>query len=385
MLLLFIGITSKGGTLDTILKTTILGTLCFYIFFKAYRERIKININSFFIWFLYIISQLVTLIININETPPSMSSIISKILYPAISIFVFIILLKKEKLEKKDLVNFLNLFVGAIVFMCIYNLYTNWFAMRNIFAVSSAYGNEMRSFLDSNHVFGFYIFIGIISCLVIINQCKKKQKWYYFIIVFLAFNLITTFSRTSTMSLIIFILLMSIQNANKKGLRTLMILGTVILLIFSIPPIEDYVIKVFFKLESGLSHRDEIYAVGWNIFKSGNILFGNGYDNPIEILRTRLDRGGFHNTYISLLAYGGIVMFSFFIGLIVFSLKIAMNIKKHDKFMGSVFLSLIISILSYSVAENMIFFFSSATYFIATCFCILIPLYYRNYLMSKNC
>ena len=157
------------------------------------------------------------------------------------------------------------------------------------------------------------------------------------------------------------------------------------LIIFFVPSINSFVFNNLVRAESGVTGRSSVWEFGINLLQKNNIIVGLGYDEPHHLLTmSYFEISSFHSTFLTLMLCGGILLFFSFLGIIIYSLYVALKIKYYNKKIGLFFISIIIVYLCYGVTESQIIFFSSSTNFVATSFVCLIPTYILNYYKGKS-
>lgn len=375
-----ISMSSNRGTLDILVKFTLFSMLFFYAIFNT--GNLKISSTKVLLLIAYAFFQVITF--GLTENVFSITSLVTPI-FSIGFVFIFFIILDKQELPTVELLKFLNYFIFSVTIMSLYNSVVLWPIFSNVFKISNAYGNEMSSFLISNHEFALYLILGTISCLIHINKKTNRNNIYIFCIFFFLINLITTFSRTSFLALFLCITTIVILLKNKYLFKYVLLLISLMLLIKNNPNINNYIINIVFK-KNNLAGRDVLIGYGISLFKDQSLLnklLGIGFKNTSLNAMIATGNLSFHNGYLTLLLNGGIIMFLFFLIIIIYSFSEALKCMKYDLFFGSVYCSLLILALSIMITNTTIPFFSSITSFTLTVFCFVIPKYHFNHLKSK--
>lgn len=370
--------------LDVIVKCCLMAIPIFYALSVTKRNN-KYRVSSLLFLIFYFVSQIITVIIN--EEILSLSVIVT-ILFTSLSYFIYMIMLDHEQLSLKQLINLYDSFIICTVILALYNITFCWSRFSQILKISNAYGHETSSILKSNHEFALYLIFGIIMCIFCIKKKENRKSIikYYLCILLLLINLVSTFSRTSILSLL-FCLLVLIYFYNKKVLpKYILAIGLLVLFIIITPPIRTYVSEVIMK-DNTDARRLILLAYGANLIRSLDPLhqlYGIGYTNFGTELYHTLQSTSLHNSYLTIMINGGILELAFYASIIISTFKTAKDCRKYDKFSGSLFLGFIVLSLLFMTTATSIIFTSQLDSYTLTMFGIIIPKYYKNYVTSTS-
>ena len=374
---------SKGDNFDSFVKTVIIISLILFAIIYSFKKNINISKNDML--FLLVYSLTIILIFITNDL--SNSSILSLIpyIYPIVLMFVFLVLFGKEELTEINLVTIMKFMTFYVLYMCIYNFIINYDSIININIVTRSYEMNYASFFNNRNTFAFYLVYGLCCSFSLFNSFNQNKKIYLPIFLFLLLNLILTLSRTGLICVFLFILISVLINSTKKQKMFYFIaLLLLVYSLFSLPQISSFFEKNLIRSSSGLSGRNEIWSYGSNLLKD-NYLLGLGFNKPIELLsNSYLSTSSFHNTYLTILLYGGILYVIANIFLWLQSITYVLFIKKHNKKIYYIMLGFILIYFVYGFTETQVLFFSSSVSFVSTCFISLISKYINNYYNNYN-
>lgn len=378
-------IDAKGNVYDSLWKIFILGVLIVFAFFKSLKVKQKISKKKLFFWGVFVLISSITLIFN-GDLENFNSSIMVSFFFPIICSFIFLVLFGQQTIDERGLEKFLKMFIFYVLYMCIYNFIVNFDVISNFMNISSAYQVDIASFYNNRNTFAYYLIFGIISTTMLIKSYEVNKNVYLPILLFFIINIILTLSRTAMLSVLIFYFILFLFNSKRKQKITLFLLIGICLMIVSfVPSINSFVFNNLVRADSGVTGRGAVWNFGVDLLRKSNMFFGLGYDEPHMLLTmSYLGISSFHSTFLTLLLCGGLLLFSCFLGIILYSFIIAVKIKYYNKKIGLFFVSIIMVYLCYGVTESQIIFFSSSTNFVATSFVCLIPTYVLNYYKGKR-
>lgn len=283
------------------------------------------------------------------------------------------------KVKQCDFLYFFEKFFYFVFIACIYNLIINNKIIFNAFNIQNKY-IHISSFFPHRNAFGQFLFLGIVSNIYMI--IKKKDKKLYFALMFLFFNLIFSFSRTSIFTTIIFCMLFIMFNIkNKKQLIKIVccgIIGVVIIttIVMTNEKILDFLNQNVFRVSDGLTGRDKIWEVALELLDEGKIFTGYGLGSSSAILNN-FNLSNSHNTYLEALIVGGIVLFLLYVICYIFVFDAIRKIK--DKQIRDLYLSFYFSFIIYCFFEKVLIFSTGYAAVFFTIFFVIIPI-----MMSQN-
>lgn len=368
---------------DLVIKLIVLVLLTAYFLFRD----VHIKKNNLLIWLIFTIYFFMMMVLMSDNL--SFSTIIFYI-FPVLFSFLTLVCHSETEISKKYYLYFLNLFIIIVLYMTLYSVFFQTEHFTNIFSINNAYGNELSSFLTSNHEYGMNLVFGIIASFI----CYKEVKWkgnkkliYVFIIALFGINLILTFSRTSYLALVTFftIYLLLSKRLLVKGASVFIAL-VVIYIIFSNGFLYNYIFKILLK-----SNNDAGRFVMWESalkeflnFPIINQFFGKGYEQISSNYSLRFGHDNLHNMFAQNLVMWGFFGFSYFIGILFSSIRNGIKIKKYDKEMFSVFIAMIFCSVAIMITNTTCIMTSSLNSYMLTIFTIIIPKYVINSIYNSK-
>jgi len=371
------GLYQQYPILDVIWKAVILLYLIAYAAYKAPRPlRIYGGYWAFFLGFL--LYQVLNPIVS-GDLPASLSDIVALIIPPTL-FFIFMILFNNVSMNAKVFEKFLKLFIAFVIFACVFNFVVNYGVITSITSDVEGYQLALSSFFDNRNTFGFYLFLGIVSNIFLLLNKQTRSVILYTTLAIMLTSLLLTLSRTSIIALIVCLTcFLILQNRTMLYVKGFLIAGAMGLVIILSPSLLGFIKENIIRADSGLTGRDYVYSSALNIAQDTNILFGAGYNSSIETLNQSTGYSSTHNSYLSVLVRGGVILFGMFVMGIIFSIRKILQVRKSNVQLGDLLLSILVGYLIYSFTESRVFFFSSVPDFIVTVFVILVPLYLSNW------
>ena len=375
---------SNRSIVDISVKFLILAILIF----STLKIQISIPVKNLIIFILFAYYMIFSLLVK--EPAITVNSIITYC-FPTILTYLFYVHGYNYKVSKEVYIKYLNLIIITVLVMAVYSIIFDFDKFINALKISNAYGNELSSFLISNHEYALYLFLGLISCMFCYQfssdtQFKKRYLYIIAMIVF-AINLVLTYSRTALLGFVVMLvtyIFIGNNNTVKKYIIACSIIG-VLVLIFS-PSLQEYVMKVVLK-ENTDAGRLEMWNYGMTLFKDSPFfekLTGYGYTAISQNLANYYQHQSFHNAYIQVLLQYGVIGFIFFTGLIVSTVINGIKTFRDNRFVGAMFLSMSISAIVYMLTNTTVFMLSTSDSFMFTIFFAVIPLYVKNAIISKD-
>lgn len=306
-------------------------------------------------------------------------------LYPILTITCIYGLGDEFVINKNQLIWLLNGIILIVLYMVLYAIIFCSDQFTNAFRLSTAYGNELKSFLFSNYEYGLYLAIATTSaiiCFELKHNLPLRKRWQYIVVIpiFMS-NLILTFSRTSIIAMLL-ILLIYCFFGQRSGLKKLIIFGLTafILAIFIIPTLREFFIEIVFK-GNNFSGRDELSSIALEKFLDANWiqkLFGYGDSNIRKIFGDELGHASVHNAYLQiLLSYGAIPLFMLIVFL-TYSVIYCVKLCKYNRFLGVILASMVGFAMVVMTTTTSILFTSPIDSFFLTMFVAIIPKYVGN-------
>ena len=381
-----IGEYTARTTIDTMLKTGLLGFLTIsYIIYVGKNQKIKpLNLALFTV---FMLTQLITLFF---EPSLELSTVVAYV-FPLLFLFLSCVYGDGYKINKKQYVAFLNCVIAVAAYTAIYAIFFESEHFTDAFSISSAYGNELTSFFISNHEYGMYLLAGIISSIVCLEFKKDKplNKKIIYILCILLFvpNLILTYSRTSILAMVGF-LVMYVLFRGKSQIKAGLIF-MIIAMIFSYAiwePFREFILKIVLK-DNDLAGRDNLYQLAIDFYKESDFLhqiFGSGMQVAKRFFSDETSHGSVHNGYLQVLVYYGAVGLIFMVSFILNRINASIKLVKKDRFVGTLVLGLAISCALLMFTNTTVLFNSPIDSFFLTSFFIVIPKYLENDVIGQK-
>lgn len=371
---------ANRSLLDTIVKV---GVFVFVLVFASKYGNFGFTFVAGSCLLLFIVTQAATLLIDQGNIT---SATIITVAFMIIQIIVFLFLLRNETISKNYLIKFCYFIYILAVIMAVYNVvfHSNRFFL-TFASGGGAYGSECKSFLYSNHEFGVYLSIGIISSIWLLINKKLNILLFIISIAFLFANLMSTYSRTAILGLLLALFFVLFFASTKAFVVYSVSIAAALIVILNNSTLYSIFIGKLMKgsFEQGAlfdQGRATQYAGEWDSFQNAsffNKLFGYGY--------TMTGGEGGHNAYLTILNTGGIIMFSFFAFVIILGIYYSVKTIKVEKRTGGLMLGFVAFTLMYMVAQTPILFYSTMDSFFITMVAVLIPKYvYNHYYMEKE-
>ena len=350
--------------------------IIFFFYELSYAGKLKITTDKLFWYFLLCFSTIITFM---NDDIYITFRTVITYFYPILYMFYIYIIGEEFEISGKEYNNFLKLVVFSDLYMSIYSFLFKSFYFTSIFSISMAYGNACSSFLVSNHEYGMYLLFGIAACLYLISENTNSKKIYYICLFVFFINLIVTYSRTSQISALSFLIVNLLLNKNKKKKIIIVIVISAIILSLISFSIKTYILDIIIRPDKNAG-RFELWNYALYQWENGNWLrklWGHGWGIQ-SITLIEYGHKSVHNAFLQLLLTYGICGLTLMIMPIIFSIKDSINILRINRRKGIYFLSLIIAMFFLMFSNTAILFSSPIDSFMMTSFCIVLPKFYYN-------
>jgi len=339
-------------------------------------EKMTQNTVTFSYFLVFFITQMITLITDSGEV--GLSQLIT-IVFMMMEVVIFLIFLFRETCRLSMIEKFCSSLVIVAIVMSFYNMIFNFDTFIYTFSGGGgSYGHECASFLYSNHEFALYLSVSILSLFWSFFRKKTSVLKFAVILTILALNLLSTYSRTAILGLIIALSIL-IFFYDKKIFIYFLIIGIIALIVilnneFLYKLVFKQVLKGTFENEGVLDEeRAGMYVHEMNAFLNGTWfqkIFGQGYAGASKY--------GGHDAYLIVLLTGGVCMMAFFLFIIAFGFYHAYQVLRRDKLLGAFLIGFIVFALLYMFAQTPILFYSSMDSFFVTMIAVMIPFYTSN-------
>ncbi len=368
---------NRGGV-DTMIKAGLILLLAFYFCFNVQRLKIDALVASV----LWAASAVVTLVSSSGIT----FSLLLYYLYPVFLYFIIYAVGWNAQINKKQLVSMMHWVIIMVTYIVIYALIFCRDQFTSAFSITSAYGNELSSFLFSSHEYGMYLAYGIMAIFLCMEFGESISWWkrilYIIGIVAFAVNLVLTFSRTSLVafSAMFAVYMLFCANKTTKRILLLAVLAMGLTIVF-VPQLREFVISIVFK-DGNDAGRGELTELGFSLFKDATLFqkfFGDtGFGNKIS---DASGHGSLHNGYIQMLVSNGLKGVVFLLAIMVTSFrgnKIIQDCSKNEKNLCRIFNGFLVASGLVMFTNTSALFQSSIDSYFLTLFAIIIPKYVRN-------
>lgn len=367
------------STVDLVIKSLLLLYLIFsFIFYPSGKVGIKA------IFFPFVLCLLIPFL---HESYTAKNVII----YAFVIIFTFLTMgnTKQYIITKDQLIWFYNTVIIVMVIASIYSAVFDTSKFLSVSGYTSAYGNELKSFFDSSHIYGLYLSGAIIACLICLDQVKEisKRKYYYISLILLIPNLILTFSRTAIFSTAVFGIVYILLGKNKILKRSVIILSIAAsIVVLTNDAVQKFLFSIVFKA-GNMAGRDTLLNASMNIYNQLLIIdkiFGIGFTEVREELVSLTGWESAHNAYVEILLAFGILGIIWIFGLFFFLLFKYIRLFAIDKKWSVDFLCLLIWCFAMMLTNTFIIFTSSVDSYFLTIFAIVVPQFYANTLLYES-
>ncbi len=364
---------ANRSLVDTLVKITLLFPTILY---SLRHNKLSQGGMMLFYSLVFVLTQCITLLFDTGSF--GLSQVIT-VVFMVMQIVIFLILLYREPCKARMVERFCAWLVTVAAIMSVYNVIFNFRSFSHTFSGGGgSYGYECASFLYSNHEFGLYLSTAIISLFWLFLKKKVRTARFLLALSLLLVNLLSTYSRTAILGLLVALFLLTFFYNKKVFLYLLIISAVCFALIVNIEFLDDLIFKSVLKgtfNNDGVmdEERASMYTKELEAFKQGDLiqkLFGQGYAGA--------SRYEGHNAYLVILLTGGVCMFAFFLFVIAFGLYKAFGVLRRDALMGALLLGYIAFALLYMMAQTPILFYSSMDSFFITMIAIMVPLYVSN-------
>lgn len=289
------------------------------------------------------------------------------------------------ELNRKQLLRLCNMLIVVVTYTALYAVVFCFDQFKNAFSITSAYGNELKSFLFSSHEYGIYLAFAIMAAVLCIELdpelTQKRKGLYYAAIVLFSVNLILTYSRTSLLALAVMMISYMFAFA-KRNLKVALCwsLFIAVLVILIVPALRDFFWQIVMK-ENDDAGRDLLTESALTIFKEGSILeklLGRDFYYVEQYLQTNRGFSSFHNAYVTQLVANGIVGVGIIIVMSILSLRdIYLTIKSGAKYsyVAKFFIGFSVSAIFVMLVNTAVIYASSIDSYFLTLFTSIIPKY----------
>lgn len=309
-----------------------------------------------------------------------------------INILMLYVAFTNLEIEEK----YISIFFGGIVLLglvaCIVNVYL--YKEEIITMFTTAKQISVKSFFAHRNQFAIFLFVAIISNIILIlNSNKKIIKALLFLpLIIFGVSIITTSSRTGIVSTALFIILFfittnSIKITHKFFIVYLLTVTVLSIYVYAVNKYPDIVSCVTDVVENVLirentvktfTGRDTFWKIAEEVLQENktNMFFGIGRFLAIDLIE-QYNVTQYHNFYVEALMTGGIMELAFFVFIHIFTF-VKVMISKIDKKYKMLYLSMLLSLAVYGMFESMSRFSIGCADTICLVFFVTIPLLHSN-------
>ena len=386
ILLIWQNVRSVGNRsgLDTIIKAGLILLLVIYFFSNLQYVKLK----ELACVLVLAVCACFTLFTGSNRT----FSLMLYYLYPVLLYAIVYIGGWNAQINRKQLLTLLHGVVIMVSYIVIYAVLFCRDQFANAFSISTAYGNELSSFLVSSHEYGMYLSMGIMSVILCSELEDKTPLWrkicYLGCLGVFAANLILTFSRTSIIAcsvMIVIYMLTFASKSNRNKLLAVIAVGAVA--IICVPMLQRFFISIVFK-DGANSGRNELAALGLRLYEEATPiqkLLGNADFN--EVIERASEHSNLHNGYIQMLLTNGIKGVVFLVGVIGTAFVGNQFMKQGsavERKLCKMFNGFLLAFCVFMLTTTSTLFYSSIDSYFLTLFAVIIPKYVRNSIKAGN-
>lgn len=370
-----IGGQQARSSMDMIIKLGLIGVLSFYFLARS------LSTSTRFLgkYLVLLASVMMTYFIDPVHTTTTLISYV----FPSLFVLLTYGVGGNQRISIDEYLTYIHWMIYVVLYMIFYSFVFKTSHFTNLNSLTTAYGNELSSFLTSNLEYGMYLTFAVIGCLICLHFEKDSpyRRVFYYIVIGLCFiNLLFSFSRTSIIASLAAVMIYAIS-ANKKSIPFFVGIAMIALLTNNqIPAIRNFITNIVFKGGTA-SGRDSMMQIALAYYSSEstvNKLFGLGYGNGGDIIRGLTNHGSLHNGFIQLLFLNGAFGLAIVVVFLASNIISAMKLIKIDTFLGGIFLALSFLPIIFMMTCTAIVFYSSIDSAMLTIFTIILPHYVKN-------
>lgn len=343
---------------DRISTIWIINSIGFTIFSVAIFSRFSSKrLTTWIIAFLYIVTQLLTLLIHIEYLFGSLKSfgLNINIIVTAVYMVMVFSLLNQELLIMEQIKKiYIQIYIWGLI-ACLFSIVTEHNTIAMVLnSKIGAYSVATRSFFDNKNTYGAFLAMALIAGIFLYQHTRRKR--FLFGETFLFVCLILSFSRAALLLFGVFCIVFFAFKENRSPflnrLMLVVFLGCCIMIILN-STFRSLLFEKIIRSDVGDAGRSIIWHYVFKIFNR------NWYNIPLGIGFSELNMIGIsyiHNIYLEIYFVGGIVKLLFFLAALI---RITINIMRtfhRNSFTGYLGVSVFIAYLGYGFFESVIIF-----------------------------
>lgn len=331
---------------------------------------------------LYILSILLTSLSAVIRSITDIFSVSTDMIVPAVYMILLLVIMGKYELSIPQLKLLNKMYIAFALYVLAYNVVVNGEEL--IMLLSGVYdANTLltSAFYTNRNIYGLMLAFGVCLSIMELLQSKSRRSQALFTIVtiVLAVGVLMSMSRGAILFMSVFGAIYLIKTLNfKKIVMSLVVVCALSLAVMGYigaSQFQDLIVRS----DSGITGRDQVYAYGIDRYISNDVLLGSGPQASGNAVTRDIGVVSYHNTALSYLVNGGIILLMIVAGVYVLSIRIVLRLKNAHRNFGVFFMSLITAYLAYGLFESGLLFIFSPNSFILSLYTIALPLYFYNY------
>ena len=368
-------ISAKGSLFDSAYKAVVLAIFSFaYIYVLESRKVFLFRSQELGIVAVYLATSLAG-ILCVGEI--SLSAIILSLTTTLMYLYFFSVI-KFIYLEKKGIDKVSTFYVIFILYACVFNVL--YYGGRPLLALFSGEGGYYASFFDNKNTYGLFLLLGVIFAVLNRSHTTRK-KLNLFAILFIFFNLLTCGSRTSLYCAVLFIALYYLLANRKNWISWLLIILVIFVFFIAVDNIEwlnQYLNNYIFRDDDSFVNRSEMAAATFKHMSGFAWLVGYGED-AATYLSPYTKNSYFHNSFVAVIATGGIIKTILYVLLFVKIVQVYWRIYRvYSVKIGAVFIAAFITYVAYSWGESVVLLNADTQSMGMTLLLLTLPQLYLN-------
>lgn len=332
--------------------------------------------------FIYLLSIMLTIISSIIHNNTKIYTVSTDMVAPMIYLLALLVIMGGYRMSNKQLSSLNIFYIGFSVFAVGYNVFFNYDQLSQLSA--GIYNSETlltSAFFTNRNTYGLMVAFGVVvaSFQGLVAKYKIKKLLYTLTAIILALAVIVSMSRGAILFMAVSLGVLYFGVRGAKGLiASILMIGLVSSIVIGSIGLSQFN-EIIIRPDSGLTGRDIVYSYGIDRYLSNDILFGTGPQASGEAITSSLGVISYHNTYISYLVNGGLLLLSVNLLIFTVSIKNGIAIRKFNKEVGTFFLAIITGYVLYGFFENGPLFIFSPNSFILSLYTVALPVYFQNY------
>ena len=374
-------ISSKGSARDTLYKMAVLLLFVGWYVMTLKESKSFVITKGKMTWIvLYCLGSCSGMIFSDTMGISAISSMV-------IIVFVFMFFVALNENFYFDISNidkFPFCFMLLMGYACIFNIIRNGKSI--LASISDVGAGNFSSFFDNKNTFGLFLFCGVIAGTLCANHMNNKMA-SRIILAGLLVSLVICGSRTALISSIVF-LFIYFAFAKKKNWGNIIVVigvvGIVVYVSFKVPIVNEYLQNHLLRNDNSYLDRSVMANVTLDNITGTAWIWGYGED-AVSYMSKYTGYAYFHNTYIEVLATGGVLKCLLYGSFCLVSIKNAWKTYlRYSREIGGVFLSAWIAYFVYSFGESVVILNGDTQGFIMTMILITLPQLYLNYYVVEK-